>query len=60
MSEDRQPVSFRLTPETARILDALAKRTGLSKAGVIALSLRESAERRGIEVQDEPEGKLAV
>lgn len=60
MSEDRQPVSFRLTPETARILEALSKRLGVSKAGVVALALREMAERRGVEVQDEPEGKLAA
>lgn len=60
MSEERHPVSFRLTRETGRLLDALAKRLGLSKAGVVALSLREMAERRGIEVQDEPEGKAAA
>jgi predicted DNA-binding protein len=54
------PVSFRLTPETARILALLSKRLGLSKAGVVALSLREMAERRGVEVQDEPEGTRTV
>lgn len=60
MSEERHPVSFRLTAETSRILDALSKRLGVSKAGVVALSLREMAERRGVEVQDEPEGKLVA
>ena len=55
MSEERHPVSFRLTPETARLLDVLAKRLGVSKAGVLALALREMAERRSIEVRDEPE-----
>ncbi len=50
-------MSFRVTPETGRLLDTLAKRLGVSKAAVLALAIREMAERRGIEVQDEPEGK---
>ena len=60
MREDRQPVSFRVTAETARLLDALSKRLGISKAAVLALSIREMAERRGIEVREEPASKVAA
>lgn len=40
--------SFRFEPETKRILEALAKATGLSMAGVVALALRDLAKKRGI------------
>jgi len=57
MVDSRQPVSFRLTQETARLLDVLSKRLGVSKAAVIALSLREMAEKRDIPINEEPEVK---
>ena len=60
MPDERQPVSFRITPETGRLLDLLSKRLGVSKAGVLALAIREMAERRGIEVRNEVASKLAA
>ncbi len=60
MRDERQPVSFRITPETGRLMELLSKRLGVSKAGVLALAVREMAERRGIEVLDEPQTKIAA
>ncbi len=60
MTEERQPVSFRIAPETRRLLEVLSKRLGVSKAGVLALAIREMAERRGVEIRDEPEVKFAA
>lgn len=60
MRDERQPVSFRISSETARLLDVLSKRLGVSKAGVLALAIREMAERRGIEVMEEPQAKIAA
>ncbi len=60
MHDERRPVSFRITPETGRLLELLSKRLGVSKAGVLALAIREMAERRGIEVLDETPAKIAA
>ncbi len=60
MRDERQPVSFRITAETGRLLEVLSKRLGVSKAGVLALAIREMAERRGIEVLDEQPAKIAA
>lgn len=48
MPEERKPVSFRTDLETFRLLVALAKRLGLSKAGVFALAMRRLAETEGV------------
>ena len=60
MPDARKPVTFRVTPETGRLLDLMSRRLGISKAAVFALAIREMAERRGIEVRNEAEGKVAA
>lgn len=49
MPEDRKPVSFRTDQETFRLLVALAKKLGVSKAGVFALAIRRLAEKERVE-----------
>jgi len=49
MTEERKPVSFRTDEETYRLLAAVAKKLGLSKAGVFALAIRRLAEMEGVE-----------
>lgn len=49
MSSERKPVSFRIEPETMRLLVALTKKLGLSKAGIFALAIRRLAQQEGVE-----------
>lgn len=48
VSDERKPVSFRTDLETFRLLTALARKLGLSKAGVFALAIRRLAEKEGV------------
>lgn len=49
MPEERKPVSFRTDLETFRLLVALAKKLGVSKAGIFALAIRRMAETEGVQ-----------
>lgn len=49
MPSERHPVSFRIEPETMRLLVALARKLGISKAGIFALAIRRLAEKEGIQ-----------
>lgn len=49
LTEPRPTLAFRLDLETFRILVALAKRLGQTKAGVFALAIRGLAKGEGIE-----------
>lgn len=46
--EGRRPVSFRVEPETYRLLVALTKKLGLGKAAVFRLAVRKLAEQEGV------------
>lgn len=43
---DKQPTSFKLTPEVRALLKSLSKRLGISQAGVIEIAVRKLAEQR--------------
>jgi|GEM_PF-2699318 len=43
------PIAFRLSPEAIELLRALAKRLGLSQAGVVELAIRALAREHGEE-----------
>ena len=49
MPTQRKPVSFRIEPETLRLLIALSKKLGLSKAGIFALAIRRLAEQEKVQ-----------
>jgi predicted transcriptional regulator len=46
--------SFRLDPETVELLDALARKWGLTRTAVIKLSVRRAAEAEGVRPQVAP------
>jgi len=49
--------SFRLTPEARDLIDAIAKRRGVSQASVIEWVMREKAEELGIRHGDPTEAE---
>mgnify|MGYP001611351405 FL=1 len=46
--EKTPALSLRLSPEAKRLLQLLAKKSGLSMTGVIELAIREKAKRDGV------------
>jgi len=52
MPKDR-PTSFKLTPEARILLTRLSMRSGISRAAVLELLIREKAMQAGIEVTQE-------
>jgi hypothetical protein len=42
---NKEPISFRLTPEAIRLIKEMAKRLGVSQAAVVELAVRKLAEQ---------------
>ena len=55
----KQPTAVRLQPDTKQLLRLLMKDTGLSQTGVIELSIRDQAKKRGIVLPDTEEQERA-
>ncbi len=49
MTETKQSRSLRLTPEAKRLVRALATPSGISMAAVLAIMIREQAQRKGVQ-----------
>lgn len=50
--ENKQSISFRLTPEAKRIIKSLAKNLGVSQAAIIEMAIREKAKRDKVVVKE--------
>lgn len=57
VSRTKKATSIRLTDDARALLEALAKDTGLSQAGVMELAVRELAKARGVFLPTEPQSQ---
>lgn len=46
----RKPISFRLSEEGKKLLEAIAADTGVSQTSVVEMALRDLAKQRGIKL----------
>ena len=46
--DDEKVMSLRMNAETARLLEALATKRGLSKTAIVILLVQEAAKREGV------------
>jgi hypothetical protein len=45
---NKEPISFRLTPEAIRLIKEMAKKLGVSQADVIEMAVRKLAEQEKV------------
>ena len=48
MMANKEPISFRLTPEAIRLIQELAKKLGVSQAAVLEMAVRKLAEQEKV------------
>jgi len=53
LTDKKEPrFNLRLTEETRALLDATAKKVGISRAAVVTLAVQEFAKKKGVSVPD--------